>query len=54
MTQKGIPLVTASNIAAYDVEDIEIFKFNLTEAEMETLDHFEVRLDQQHQHISKL
>ena len=45
MTQKGIPLVTASNVTAYDEEDMDIFKFNLTDAEMDILDHFGVRLE---------
>lgn len=34
VTQKGIPVVTASNVSEYDLEDIAIFDFNLTDAEM--------------------
>ena len=37
ITQLGIPLVSASNVTAYDVEDTEIFAFNLTDSEMATL-----------------
>jgi hypothetical protein len=42
VTQKGIPLVTASNVTAFDEEDMDIFSFNLTAAEMNALDHFGV------------
>ena len=34
---RGIPLVSASNVTAYDVEDTEIFEFKLTDSEMATL-----------------
>ena len=37
VTQLGVPLVTASESAAYDRSDMAIFDFELTEAEMETL-----------------
>ena len=34
VTQLGIPIVTASNISAYDLDDIAMFRYNLTEREM--------------------
>ena len=40
VTQKGIPIVTASNVSAYDLEDMAIFTFNLTETEMKELDDY--------------
>ena len=40
VTQKGVPLVTASNVSAYDLEDINIFGFNLTAREMDELDNY--------------
>ena len=35
--QQGHPLVTASGSRAYDVEDLESVNFNLTAAELRTL-----------------
>ena len=40
VTQKGIPLVTASNVSSYDLEDMDIFSFNLTDREMDELDKY--------------
>lgn len=34
ITQLGIPVVSASNISAYDLDDIAMFTYNLTAAEM--------------------
>ena len=34
--------MTASNVTAFDEEDMDIFSFNLTAAEMNALDHFGV------------
>ena len=38
--QLGIPLVTASNVSAYDLSDLEIFDANLTAQEMATMDAY--------------
>jgi len=40
VTQKGIAVVTASNVSAYDIEDMAIFNFNLTDDEMKELDQY--------------
>ena len=34
VTQLGIPIVSASNVTAYDLDDIAMFTYNLTSAEM--------------------
>ena len=34
ITQLGIPIVSASNVSAYDLDDIAMFTYNLTSAEM--------------------
>ena len=37
LTQQGHPIVTASGSKAYDIEDLESVNFNLTAAELATL-----------------
>ena len=41
ITQQGIPLVTASDSLQYDQEDLALFSFNLSNAEMEAIDRYE-------------
>ena len=37
VVQQGVPVVTSSDKAEYDEEDLAVFDFNLTAAEMESL-----------------
>ena len=37
VVQQGVPVVTSSDKAEYDEEDLAVFDFNLTAAEMERL-----------------
>ena len=37
VVQQGVPVVTSSDKAEYDEEDLAVFNFNLTAAEMERL-----------------
>ena len=37
VVQQGVPVVTSSDKAEYDDEDLAVFDFNLTAAEMERL-----------------
>ena len=41
ITQQGIPLVTASDSLQYDLEDLDMFSFRLSDAEMKEVDEYE-------------
>eukprot|EP00940_MAST-03C_sp_MAST-3C-sp2_P001024 g1024.t1 len=41
VTQLGVPFVTASTSRKYDLEDMGIFDFNLTDAEMDAITRFD-------------
>lgn len=38
LVQSGHPFVTASGLTNYDAEDLDIFSWTLSEADMQTLD----------------
>ena len=42
LVQSGHPFVTASGLTAYDVEDLQIYNWSLTQSEMKTLDAVDV------------